>query len=76
MESITVSVDDSVLAAARRHAAQRSSTIDALVRDYLASLAESDSRASAARSRLRGLSEQSSAQLGKVSWTRDELHDR
>jgi hypothetical protein len=76
MKNITLSVDDEVLAAARRHAAERDSTVNALVREYLTNLAEHYDRARRARSRIRQLSRQSRGRLGKKTWTREELHDR
>jgi len=39
MKNITLSVDENVLAAVRRHAAECNSTVNALVRDYLTGLA-------------------------------------
>lgn len=76
MRNITLSVDENVLAAARRHAAERDSTVNALVRDYLTKLAAHDKRANRARVRLRQLSEQSAGRLGKKTWSRNDLHDR
>lgn len=76
MKNITLSVDDEVLAAARRHAAERNSTVNALVREYLTNLAQHQDRARRARVRLRQLSKQSQARLGKKTWTREDLHDR
>ena len=76
MKNITLSVDEKVLAAVRRHAAEQNSTVNALVRDYLTNLAAQEDRANHARSRLRELSAQSQGRLGKKTWTRDDLHDR
>ena len=59
MRNITLSVDEKVLATVRRHAAERNSTVNALVRDYLTTLAAHQDRAKQARMRLRQLSEQS-----------------
>lgn len=42
MKSITVSIDDELYRAARIAAAERSTSVSALVRDYLRSLAPSD----------------------------------
>jgi predicted HicB family RNase H-like nuclease len=39
MKKITLSVDDEVLAGARRYALQQDSTVNALVREYLTRLA-------------------------------------
>jgi hypothetical protein len=76
MKNITLSVDESVLAAVRRQAAERNTTVNALVREYLTNLAGHQDRASRARARLRQLSKQSQGQLGKKTWSRAELHDR
>ena len=76
MKNITLSVDEHVLAAARRCAAERNSTVNALVREYLTNLAAHDDRARRARERLRQLSKKSRAQLGKKTWSREDLHDR
>ena len=45
MKNITLSVDENVLAAVRCHAAERNSTVNALVRDFLAGLAAHEDRA-------------------------------
>jgi hypothetical protein len=76
MKNITLSVDESVLSVVRRHAAERNSTVNALVREYLTNLAEHEDRAKRARVRLRQLSKQSQGRLGKKAWTREELHAR
>lgn len=76
MKNITLSVDEGVLAAVRRHAAERNSTVNALVRDYLTKLAKHDNRAEQARARMRQLSRQSTGRLGRKTWSRDELHER
>jgi len=76
MKKITLSIEEKVLAAVRRHAAERNSTVNALVREYLTNLASHQNRARRARARLRQLSKQSQGQLGKKTWSREELHDR
>ena len=76
MKNITLSVDDDVLATARRYAAEHDSTVNGLVRDYLTRLARYDDRAASARRRIRELSEQSAAKIGGKTWHRDSLHER
>jgi hypothetical protein len=76
MKNITLSVDDEVLSAARRRAAEQNSTVNALVREYLTNLAQHDDRARRARARLKQLSKQSEGRLGRKTWTRDQLHER
>ena len=76
MKNITLSVDDGVLATVRQLAAEKDSTVNALVREYLTSLAKQQNRARTARARLRELSDQSEGRLGKKNWTRADLHER
>ena len=76
MKNITLSVDENILATVRRHAAERNSTVNALVREYLTGLAAHEDRAKRARARLRQLSARSQGRLGKKTWTREDLHDR
>jgi len=76
MRNITLSVDDDVLAAARRHAAEQNLTVNALVRQYLTNIAAYHDRAKKARAKLRQLSEESRGRLGKKNWSRDDLYDR
>ena len=76
MRNITLSVDEDVLATVRRCAAERNSTVNALVREYLTRIAAHDDRAKRARARLRQLSTESQGRLGKKTWTREDLHAR
>ena len=68
MKNITLSVDEDVLAAARRCAAERNSTVNAMVREYLTNLATHDDRARKARVRLLELSRESKGRLGRKTW--------
>jgi len=76
VKNITLSVDENVLAAVRRRAAECNSTVNALVRNYLTNLAAHDDRAKNARMRLRQLSKTSRGRLDKKTWSREELHER
>jgi hypothetical protein len=76
MKNITLSVDEDVLAAVRRHAAERNSTVNALVREFFAGLAAHEDRARRARARLRQLSAHAQGRLGRKTWTREDLHER
>ena len=77
MKNITLSVDDNELEAVRVYAAERRTTVNALVREYLGQLARQRSQAQAAMARLRMLSEQSQSALGPdYKFDRDRLHER
>lgn len=75
-KNITLSVEADILTAVRRYAAQHDATVNSLVRDYLRQIAEREDRASKARKRIRALSKNSPARVGKRSVNRSELHDR
>jgi len=75
MKNITLSVDENILATIRRHAAERNTTVNALVREYLADLAAHEDRAKRTRARLQQLSAPSQGQLDKKTWTREHLRE-
>lgn len=76
MKNVTLSIEEGVLARVRRYAAERETSLNALVREFLKSLAEKEDRARRARTRIRELSRRSAARVGERSWTRDDLHER
>ena len=75
MKNITLAIDEKVLSDARRYAARRNTTVNALVRDHLTRIAAEDDRLAQARVRLRELAETSTAFMG-APLTRDEINDR
>jgi hypothetical protein len=76
MKNITLSVDDRVLAAVRRYAAEHDSSVNGIVREFLNGIADRRDRAKKARARLSALSRRSRARIGTITWNRDDLHDR
>lgn len=76
MKNITLSVDEKVLAAVRRVATEQGTSVNAIVREHLARIAEHSDRAATARKRIRELSRGSEARLGSAAWRRDDLHER
>jgi hypothetical protein len=74
--NLTLSIDETVLDEARRAAARRGTTVNAVVRDYLTSWASREARIEGARRKLAELAERSTATIGPRDWTRDDLHDR
>ncbi len=76
MKNITLSVDEDTLAEVRRYAANRDSSVNALVREFLREIATREDRARKARQKIRELSESSKARIGSRSWTRTDLHER
>ena len=76
MKNITLAVDQTVLAAARRYAAKRNTSVNALVREHLAKIAKSEDRSREAMRELREMSDRSNAEVGPITWKRDDLYDR
>lgn|SRR5581483_2323861 len=77
MRNITLSVDDEVLRDARKYAAERETTVNALVRDYLSRLVAQERDAAKACEELARLSDESEARLGPDwKWSREDTYDR
>ena len=72
--NITLSIDDRVVAAARRIAADRGTSLNQLVRDYLNELTGSDDVESVLRELNAMWSERTYRSEGP--WTREEAHER
>ena len=76
MKNVTLAIEERTLRAARRIAAERSTSLNTMIRDFLRELTERDSQADLARQRILDLCEQSTAEVGPQGWNRDEVHDR
>jgi len=76
MANVTVKIDDELLAKARLLAAQRNTSINAIVKQKLEEFVATDLKREAT---LRGLEDfyaRSRARVGKKTWSRDEVHER
>ncbi|MBI2919749.1 MAG: hypothetical protein HYY18_01540 [Planctomycetes bacterium] len=74
--NLTLVIDEDILDRARLEAARRRTTVNSMIRDYLASIAGVDeSREEAVRWLIRTM-KNSRGNSGGVRWTRDELHER
>ena len=76
MKNVTIALDESLLREARRVAADRGTTLNAMLREFLVELTERESEAVKARRRIIELCRRSRAEVGPKTWTRDELHER
>jgi hypothetical protein len=77
MKNITLAVDDEVLDKARVVAAQRKTTVNALVREFLIEIATRDERRERARHELLELMRASKGRLAPdYIFDRDESHER
>jgi len=76
MQNLTLAIEDNVLLEARRYALERRTTVNRLVRDYLAGLAEEQDRRRMAQARLEAASKKGLYRLGRRTWTREDLYER
>lgn len=75
-KNITLAIDEDILDRVRIIAAERKTTVNGLVRDFLEGVARQEDRSERARRRLRELVETSTLEVGPITWKRDDLYDR
>jgi len=76
MANVTVKIDDELLAKARLLAAQRNTSINAIVKQKLEEFVATDLKREATLRGLEEFYERSRARVGKKTWSRDEVHER
>jgi hypothetical protein len=76
MKNVTIALDETTLREARRIAAERSTSLNAMIREFLEGLTLRESRARGARQLFGELGGASNAEVGERHWSRDELHER
>ena len=76
MKNVTIALDEATLREARRIAAERSTSLNNLIREFLERLTRRESQSRTARLRIAQLCRDSKAEVGERRWTRDELHER
>lgn len=76
MKNITMRVDEDVLTQARKVATEQSTSVNALVREFLEDLSRRETRKQSARREILKLCKQSNAVVGGRTWTRDDLYER
>jgi hypothetical protein len=75
-QNVTLVVEEDLLLAARKVALDQRTSVNQLVREYLAALVEEPSRRRLARARLRKTFETGLVEVGDRKWSRDDLYDR
>jgi hypothetical protein len=77
MPNITLSVDEDIVKKVRKIAIVRNTTLTAMVRDFLRSVAERDEvERQRAIEKLEASFGKMSRDMGERTWTREELHER
>jgi hypothetical protein len=75
-QNLTLVVEEDLVLAARKVALDQGTSVNQLVRDFLATLVEESGRRRMARIRLRAALEQGLAEIGERTWSRDDLYER
>ncbi|MCX6362838.1 MAG: hypothetical protein NTW58_01440 [Actinobacteria bacterium] len=76
MANLTIAIEDDVLKKARLRAVEQGTSVNAVVREFLRDYTGQRSRQADAAKRLIELAHRSRAEVGPVTWTRDEIHAR
>jgi hypothetical protein len=75
-KNLTLTIDDDILRAARKMALDRNTSVNRLVRDYLAELVSEKDKRKAAVERLHKIFQEPGVKIGPITWTREDLHER
>jgi hypothetical protein len=76
MKNITLSVPEETLREVRKIAAERETTVNALVREYLEHLAAHKERRARLRREITRFARKSRAAVGAITWSREDGHER
>ena len=75
-QNVTLVIDEELLLAARKIALDRGTSVNRLVREYLANLVEQSSRRRLARKRLKKAFGKGHIGIGERNWKREDLYQR
>jgi plasmid stability protein len=76
MANLTIAIEDDILKKARLKAVEDGTSVNAVVREYLREYTGNASERVESARRLIALAHESGADVGSVTWTREQLHDR
>ena len=75
-QNVTLVVEEELLLAARKVALDQRTSVNQLVREYLAALVEEPGRRRLARARLKKAFETGLVDIGERTWSRADLYER
>ena len=75
-QNLTLSIDETLLLAARKVALDRRTSVNQLVRDYLSALVDESDRTRLAREKLKQAFATGLVDVGTRNWSREDLYDR
>lgn len=76
MKNITLSIDEETLHKVRLYAAEHKTSVNAIVREKLEELVAPKKRIADAIARMRELADEGGMEVGPITWTRDDVHER
>ena len=76
IRNLTLAIEDELLLEARKIALERRTTVNRMVREYLATLVDRESRVRKARSNLNKAFQRGIVEVGQRTWRREDLHER
>jgi predicted transcriptional regulator len=76
MADLNLKIDDNLLEKARRLAARRNTSIDAILKEKLEEFVSNDLCRENTLKGIESFFERSNARVGKKTWNRDEIHER
>lgn len=75
-KNLTLTIDEGLLRSARKVAVDRDTSVNQLVRDFLVQLVQQTDQRRAATAGLKSFFANSKFEVGSVTWTREDLHER
>ena|SRR5579863_2170102 len=75
-KNLTLTIGEDLLRAARKAALDRNTSVNQLVRDYLAQLVKETDQQQSALAEIENIFRTTKSRAGRITWTRDELHER
>lgn len=75
-KNLTLSIDKEVLKEARKQALERGTSVNQMVREYLEEVSGIKTNRKKAIQNLERLRNELDIEVGEISWTRKELHER
>jgi predicted transcriptional regulator len=77
MANVTMTLDDEIIKKVKKIAVEKNTTLTGIIRDYLTRLAKrEDQRTEEIIKELSAMMNGGEVKIGKITWTRDELHER
>ena len=75
-QNLTLAISEDVLLNARKYALEHDTTVNQLVRDYLAGLTNLEEQRRLAREHFLSASKRHRMEIGPITWKREDLYER